>query len=297
MFWNKYPYTDFHELNLDWLLTTYQKIVDDIKALQDWMAEHKQEYAAAMVRLQAVENEINTFEQRIEREFAQLEAEIRAELEEEQRQVQQLIDETQQEIARRIAEFEQEMEAVKAEFLNMIAEMRAEVMRLIVSIQSILDRNNEFMMEWVRIRLQEFIDSLPDYQNVYVYNPYRGETTLLQLAINDLYSLACIWGLTAAQYDSLKLTAAEYDALGLTATQYDTMGYKLLYADPDHYMYSPFTGEYVHLKVVIMDLASLHMNALTAQEYDDLEIDAEVYDADEITAYNYDWNGKAILTA
>ena len=23
-----YPYTDFHEMNLDWLLTTYQSIVD-----------------------------------------------------------------------------------------------------------------------------------------------------------------------------------------------------------------------------------------------------------------------------
>ena len=28
-FYNKYPYTDFHELNLDWLLANYQAIIDN----------------------------------------------------------------------------------------------------------------------------------------------------------------------------------------------------------------------------------------------------------------------------
>ena len=29
---NKYPYTDFHEMNLDWILTNYQAIIDKVKA-------------------------------------------------------------------------------------------------------------------------------------------------------------------------------------------------------------------------------------------------------------------------
>lgn len=34
-FWNKYPYTDFHELNLDWLLTEVQQIEARVDALHD----------------------------------------------------------------------------------------------------------------------------------------------------------------------------------------------------------------------------------------------------------------------
>lgn len=132
---------------------------------------------------------------------------------------------------------------------------------------------------------------------VYVYNPYRGEVTDIQTAINDIYAVASVWGLTAEQYDSLQLTAIEYDNLQLTAQEYDTLGYKLLYKDPAHYMISPFSGEYVTLQTVIMDLVHLHQDpgSLSAEEYDDLALDAAVYDADEITAFNYDWHGKEIL--
>ena len=31
MFWNKYPHTDLHELNLDWILGVVKKIDDDIE--------------------------------------------------------------------------------------------------------------------------------------------------------------------------------------------------------------------------------------------------------------------------
>lgn len=34
-FWNKYPYTDFHELNLDWILNEMQEIEHRVDALHD----------------------------------------------------------------------------------------------------------------------------------------------------------------------------------------------------------------------------------------------------------------------
>ena len=44
MFFNKFPYTDFHELNLDFLLTNYKKLLDSLAELDSWVETHQQEY-------------------------------------------------------------------------------------------------------------------------------------------------------------------------------------------------------------------------------------------------------------
>ena len=294
-FFNKYPYTDFHELNLDWLLTTYQKIVDDIESLNLWRSTHIEEYQAAMIRLTAVENEINTFEQQIEAQFDTLSRDIAAQMEQQRAEIAAYLQRTEQEINRMIVEFQNEMARIKAALIQEMNDLRAQVLRLMADIQSTLQANDEFIFEWVNRRLQEFIDSLPEILTVMVYNPYRGEVTDIQVALNDIYSLVCIWGLTARQYDTLQLTAQEYDNLYLTAQEYDTLGYRLLYKDPYYYMIDPFTGDNVLIKTVVWKLADLHKNALTASAYDALALDADTYDLKGLEAYDYDWNGAALL--
>lgn len=44
MFNNIFPYTDFHELNLDWILTHFKEFLDQIDALNAWKSEHEAEY-------------------------------------------------------------------------------------------------------------------------------------------------------------------------------------------------------------------------------------------------------------
>ena len=306
---NRYPYTDFHEMNLSWLLTTYQSIVDKLNETIDWCNNHQTEYEEAMRRLEAVENEIATFEAQITAAFDQLQANLEAEFAEQKAELERALRETQAQVDAAIVQMQNEVTQQLAdfvqEFYDLKAEVQAEVNRLlgiinqaIDNLNATLEANNQFIFNYVEDRLDEFIDMIPDYEHIYVYNPYRGEVTLLQQAINDLYSVAAIWGLTAAQYDSLELTASEYDNLGLSAIEYDTLGYKLLYKDPDLYMINPFTGEYDPIKTVINYLAGLHKaESYTAIEYDALELDADTYDAFECTAYNYDWFGKLYITA
>ena len=304
-----YPYTDFHEMNLDWLLTTYQSIVDKLNETIEWANNHQGEYEEALARLEAVENEIYTFEQQIRAEFAALQANLEADFAQQQAALEQALADTQAQVDAAIIQMQNEVTQQLAdfveEFYQLKAEVQAEVNRLLGIINTAIDNlnatlaaNNQYIFDYVETRLDEFIAMIPDYEHIYVYNPYRGEVTLLQQAINDLYSVAAIWGLTAYQYDSLELTANEYDSMGLSALEYDTLGYKLLYKDPDNYMINPFTGTYDPIKTVIEYLAGLHKaETYTATEYDALELDADTYDAFECTAYNYDWFGKLYITA
>ena len=298
-FINKYPYTDFHELNLDWLLTTYKEIVDEINEINTWVAQHKIEYNEAIARLTAVENEINTFETQITAAFNQLKANQQRQLDEAIASINVEVDnkllQLEADVQRAIDDIYAKYDQLQIDIMNELQAFRTQINNEIVAIRNEMRANNQLVFAWVENRIQELIDDLPEILTVYVYNPYRGETTNIQVAINDIYSVACIWGLTAEQYDDLGLTASEYDTLELTAVEYDTTAYKLLYPDPNYYMMSPFTGELTHIKNVVTRLCYFHMEGLTAEEYDQKELSAEDYDALQITAFDYDWFGEQLI--
>lgn len=61
-------------------------------------------------------------------------------------------------------------------------------------------------------------------------------------------------------------------------------------------VFDPTNGTYAPLQTVIDNLyGSTRENALTATEYDALELTATAYDGYEISAFDYDKNGKEIL--
>ena len=62
-------------------------------------------------------------------------------------------------------------------------------------------------------------------------------------------------------------------------------------------LFDPTTGLYSSIQVVVDNLYTLgRTDALTATEYDALELTATDYDAYELTAFQYDQNGKSLLT-
>ena len=62
-------------------------------------------------------------------------------------------------------------------------------------------------------------------------------------------------------------------------------------------MVNPITGVYEDVRNVVDDIVSyFHTeDALTAAEYDVLDLSASYYDAKDLTAYDYDFNGKLRL--
>ena len=43
-FFNKYPYTDFHELNLDWCINQVKLLVEEIKKIDEWQESVQKQY-------------------------------------------------------------------------------------------------------------------------------------------------------------------------------------------------------------------------------------------------------------
>ena len=61
-------------------------------------------------------------------------------------------------------------------------------------------------------------------------------------------------------------------------------------------IYDPTTGLLSPLQTVIDNLYDMNRgNAITASEYDDLELSATAYDAYDLTAREYDINAKSLL--
>lgn len=44
MFFNKYPYLDFNNLNLDWIISLVKQLDDKVDEIEDWKIEHEAEY-------------------------------------------------------------------------------------------------------------------------------------------------------------------------------------------------------------------------------------------------------------
>lgn len=44
LFQNEYPYTDFHELNLSWVIVQVKKLLDAVKQIDGWIEQHEKDY-------------------------------------------------------------------------------------------------------------------------------------------------------------------------------------------------------------------------------------------------------------
>ena len=134
-------------------------------------------------------------------------------------------------------------------------------------------------------------------KGIRVYNPTTGEYDYLQNTLNDLYTYLRYYGITANEFDSLGLTALNYDNKLITAREFDLYAKQILMINWCCKMYSPITGEIEPISKVINELASLHKNEITAQEFDNLDLTAQEFDDKNISAYDFDWNGKILLSA
>jgi hypothetical protein len=133
--------------------------------------------------------------------------------------------------------------------------------------------------------------------SIYVISPVTGRKTTVQNALNEVYEATALNALTASEYEQVEITVANYDNRMISANDYDRKSRFIFLKELYFSVISPFTG----LKETCCDIVNEIVNylktdkAITAAEYDALSLSVSDYDNKNITAYNYDWNGKQIL--
>lgn len=291
-----YPYTNFHELNADYILKRVHELEEHIADLDDYIdgkvTEALQPYvtelnslAASFASLDArVTNTLNSYQSQIDAQNARITSEfalMKANL--------------QREFASRLEELDAKIIAQDAEIANGLADIQ----RFMIDINNQLTSRFNLFREEINNQLAEFLADLPE--NMFVRSPFSGDLVTVQEAINELYENTSRYrAITAAEFDGLGLTAQEYDDLNITAWDFDTRGLDVLpIVDTLHNMFSPFTGIWSSLQTVINEIVDFsdRAHSITAEDFDAAELTAEEYDDLEIYAYTYDFNAADIIGA
>lgn len=190
--YENFPYTNFHDLNQDWILQQL-KSVDDKIAQVNSALEKLDEYTTAF-------NQLSEMYYRLEGDFEAFKYDVNTQL---SNGIQDLNNRFNEQVAY--------MNSLYASFTvdnrNMITALQAEI----TSLDNLL---------------QQVITNLED--SIILFNPLTGEENTLQQIIYYLASLHMGDALTATEYDALDLTATAYDAYAITAYQYDSEGRTLL---------------------------------------------------------------------
>ena len=274
------------------------EVIDDYNELIDYYNTLPQ----LLEQITAKLSELDSFVDTINREFAELDARLTAKVDEKLAKV-------DEELAKSLELIEHEMAELEAKVNVEIERLRSELTQVINSQLAVfrteLELSENNTKAWTEARLNEFLAELPDVQNVLVYNMITGKLEPVQDVIASMYDVMRE-GLTAYEYDRLRLTASEYDnwivnsiPRGLKVVEYDVHGRRYLYKEPKDYMNHPTSGKDVENKMVIDFNTSLlkQSGSYSASEYDSVGITVNNYDVLQLTAYEYDWFSNRKVTA
>lgn len=285
---DQFPYTNFHELNLSWLLNEmkslkgiYENMKKEIQDVIDFVnnfESHADELIDERIqvqlslynqRLSALEKELQILWDEINKDdgvFGMIE-ELRQDL---------------QGLSDRVASIKHTLTAKIQEVYQLMHEYK-------YAMDAYVDSKTELLKEYI-------IENVTHVDRLSVINPITALFEPIQNVLDAMYDvIARSYGLTAEQYENIRLTAKQFDDYRITAYDYDTKSYFEVYFKlTSNLMLSPFTGKVEKIETVVNYLANLHKCALTAVEYDNLQLTAQMYDAFRLTAWVYDWFGKKV---
>ena len=188
----QFPYTNFHDLNLDQIA----KKIEELESLKQAIAEVnalaialREEMNTIEGRIDNIENLYANFVDTINRRFNELAQSLRDDIALLERDLQRQLTEYEEQTDLRMDGFEASLFTLDA-------------------------------------RLTHVLNNLPS--EIQIVSPYTGELTSLDVLIYQLANGGRSDSLTAAAYDALALTASAYEAYNITAYQYDWDGATIL---------------------------------------------------------------------
>lgn len=284
---NKYPYTDFHELNADWILAKVKDFDTALSTLANEFGEIKTDFAT-------IEREFNQLSAEVNNLLNTMEAEINRALRE---YVPAYVDGAMEPYIRELRDALAEIEDLKRDILTWGDQINA----LRIEYQT-ADRNLEasllgdinvlkFQILQQLIRIDQRIDDI-EFNLPEIYNLIKGYKTNIAFVIYDVYDAVRYFALTAIEFTNAGLTAQDLDNLGIEALDWDINGYNRLY--PAKQCLNPLTGVRADICTILQDLALFaSVRTWTAQIWDGWDRDATTIDALDITAFNFDYTDDA----
>lgn len=278
---NLYPYTDFHEANLDYLLTKYRQFDAQLGKLVTDFQQIERDFSSLS---DEVNNLLNTMEAEIRRALASyVPSYVDAAIDPYIRQINDALVEIET-LRKQMASWDEELRLIRSEYSTADDNLQIDYIARIADLR--------FEMIQQIIRLDNRIDDI-EFELPEIYNLVKGYKTNIAYVIYDVYDACRYMAYTAAQYANAGLTAQEFDDLQREALDLDLNGYLILY--PPKQCLNPLTGVRADICTILQDLALFaSVRTWTAYDWDSIwDQDATTIDGLDITAFNFDYTDDA----
>ena len=214
MVFNQYPYTNFHDLNMDWILKEMKVISEDIITLNEWKKQREErdewldesiedlnrKYAELMLLYNSFVESVNLRFKELSDDITQqvddLELRITRQVDDLETRITNQVNILEANLIRRMNDFESEVNALLAIYNGRIIQVEQDI-----------------------VRVENMIPALE-----LMIDPYTGQENTIVNVIYEIVNQSKPNALTAAAYDAFGKTAAQYDALALSAYDYDFNG-------------------------------------------------------------------------
>lgn len=289
MNWNLYPYTNIHEMNLDWILDEIKKFREELEQIEDYgdrITQLEVETDNLERDLTALSNNLESFKRSAESTHENLQRQIRDN------------NKSITSLKSYVLDFEDRNKDEHKEFdrrINNLVQNYAIILQDLARIRVLIADGDERTLilakDYADLLLEEFKREFPKLYDLYVFSPITGQIVTVQVALNELYEAYRFYAITAGEFDELGWTAEELDRKNLTALELDTNSKALLqrFERQEYVIRNPWFGDFVDFKNVLYKLVGYHIPTLNCYQRDLRELTAEELDDREYNAYYLDW--------
>lgn len=182
-FWNKYPYTDFHELNADYLLN----------------------------RISEIEKQIATIKEEIEGEiFIWVQAQLKP-YEDQLKALVKQVNDLSGEVDATLKAYDQKITNIQNSVNTQLANMRKQIEDTAAALSDLMDIKIDSNNTWLINEISRNIGSL-----FTVVDPFTGDTVPIQAMIDTLSEYHITDGITYDTMNTRALTYAQFNALNIS---------------------------------------------------------------------------------
>lgn len=247
---HEFPGNNDYDMDLGWLIKAYKKLMKDFEELLETVNRLEEMYVTIPEEIQ------NAVNQAMVSVYLRMEA------------VERRVDVTEE----LVREMQEELALLKSTFSATWQALRNWVVA-----------QNNYTIQTVKTLLDDFVAENPS-----VICPVDGNRESVQKALFDIWNGRSL-GVPVWLFDSLSVTEEMMREWRIPVWMFDRYGLLIYAFYKALWMTSPVSGEWVSVKKVTEELAALHKNGVTVQEFDAKQITVEVFDNLNVTVYDHDY--------